>query len=44
MKSSLQAAQKIQRRGARRSTSGDVLFLYVDTESVERNQAYETFQ
>ena len=33
----------IQRRGARRSMSGGVLFLYVDAKSVERNEAYESF-
>ena len=35
--------KKTQRRGARRSMSGGVLFLYVDAKSVERNEAYESF-
>ena len=39
----LQAGQKTQRRGARRSMRGGVLFLYVDPKSVERNDAYEVF-
>src|SRR5262245_42995251 len=39
----LQAAQKAQRQGARRSMSGGVLFLYVDAKSVECNEAYEPF-
>ena len=34
--------KKTQRRGARRSMSGGVL-LYVDAQSVERNEAYESF-
>src|SRR5262245_25763350 len=39
----LQAAQKAQRQGARRSMSGGVLFLYVDAKSVECHAAYESF-
>jgi hypothetical protein len=35
--------EKSQRRGARRSMSGGVLFLYVDAKSVECNEAYESF-
>jgi hypothetical protein len=36
-------SKRSQRRGARRSMSGGVLFLYVDAKSVERNEAYEAF-
>src|SRR5262249_52558016 len=36
-------SKRSQRRGARRSMSGGVLFLYVDAKSVERNEAYESF-
>jgi hypothetical protein len=40
----LQAVQKDLRGEAReKSTSGGVLFLYVDAKSVERNEAYESF-
>jgi hypothetical protein len=43
LKCACRLLKKIQRRGARRSMSGGVLFLYVDAKSIERNEAYEPF-
>jgi len=43
LKNPCRLLKKTQRRGARRSISGGVLFLYVDAKSVERNEAYESF-
>ena len=39
----MQAAQEVQRQGARCSMSGGVL-LYVDAKSGERNEAYELLE
>jgi hypothetical protein len=38
-KSVFRLVKKVQMRGARRSISGGVLFLYVDAKSIKRNEA-----